>query len=119
MAVPIEAVMNIRQVNARMIVCPAMILANRRIIRANGLVSMPKNSTKGMIGNGNFRKIGALGQNISFQYSLVANRFTARNVHKASTAVMVILPVILAPPGKIGIIPIRLFIRMKKKTVSR
>ena len=52
---PIDTVIKIRQVRARMIVCPAMILANRRIIRANGLVNTPKNSTKGMIGNGSFR----------------------------------------------------------------
>ena len=44
---PIDTVIKIRQVRARMIVCPAMILANRRIIKANGLVNTPKNSTKG------------------------------------------------------------------------
>ena len=64
---PIDTVMKIKQVNAKMIVWPAMILANKRIIRANGLVNIPKNSTKGMMGIGNFRKIGVLGQNISFQ----------------------------------------------------
>ena len=64
---PIDTVMKIKQVNAKMIVCPAMILANKRIIRANGLVNIPKNSTKGIMGIGNFRKIGVLGQNISFQ----------------------------------------------------
>ena len=95
---PIDTVIKIRQVRARMIVCPAMILANRRIIKANGLVNTPKNSTKGMIGNGSFREIGALGQ---------------------KTAVTAMLPVMLAPPGKTGMIPIRLLIRIKKKTVSR
>ncbi len=30
-------------------------LANRRIINANGLVNTPKNSTNGMIGKGSFK----------------------------------------------------------------
>lgn len=51
-----------------------------------------------MIGKGNFRNIGAFGQNISFQYVLVANRLTAIKVHAASTQVIVILPVMFAPP---------------------
>jgi len=46
-----------------LIVCPAMILANRRIIRANGLVNTPKNSTKGMIGNDLYHGIdGVVGE---------------------------------------------------------
>ena len=51
-ATPMVAVMNIKQVSAKIIVWPAMMLANRRIINANGLVNTPKNSTNGMIGKG-------------------------------------------------------------------
>lgn len=50
---------------------------------------------------------------------LSPNRLTAINVHPAKTAVTAMLPVMLAPPGKTGMIPIRLLIRIKKKTVSR
>ena len=42
-----------------------------------------------------------------------------KKVMIASTAVTVMLPVRLAPPGKIGIKPIRLLTRMKKNKVSR
>ena len=40
-------------------------------------------------------------------------------VKTASTPVTAMLPVMLAPPGKTGKIPIRLLIRMKKNAVSR
>ena len=43
----------------------------------------------------------------------------ARYVNNANTRVTEILPVRFAPNGKIGISPIRLFIRMKKNAVSR
>ena len=54
-ATPMVAVMNIKQVSAKIIVWPAMMLANRRIINANGMVNTPKNSTNGMIGKGSFK----------------------------------------------------------------
>ena len=44
---------------------------------------------------------------------------TARNVATARTSVTAMLPVTFAPPGKKGISPMRLFTKMKKKTVSR
>ena len=116
---PIETVMKIRQVKAKIIVCPAMMLANKRIINANGLVKTPKNSTNGMMGNGNFKNIGTLGQKMSTQYAFVAKRLTAMNVHAANTNVMAMLPVTFAPPGKIGMTPIKLLIRIKKNTVSK
>ena len=43
-ATPILAVTNMILVNAKMIECPAKILANKRIIKANGLVKIPNNS---------------------------------------------------------------------------
>ena len=60
-----------------------------------------------------------LGQKISFQYSLLPNRLTARNVHTARKNVMLMLPVTFEPPGKMGIRPSRLVTRIKKNTVSR
>ena len=118
-ATPIVTVMNIKQVSAKIIVWPAMMLANRRIINANGLVNTPKNSTNGMIGKGRFQVDRRFGPKISFQYTFVANRLTAINVQSANTPVTAIFPVILAPPGKTGMIPIRLLIKIKKNTVSK
>ena len=54
-ATPMVAVMNINQVSAKIIVWPAMMLAIRRSINANGLVNTPKNSTNGMIGKGSVK----------------------------------------------------------------
>ena len=45
--------------------------------------------------------------------------FVTRNVRVASTIVTAILPVRLAPPGKITMRPIRFIRNMKKNTVSR
>ena len=42
-----------------------------------------------------------------------------RKVHNANTNVMAMFPVTLAPPGKIGRIPIRLLTRTKKNAVSK
>ena len=66
-ATPIVTVMNIKQVSAKIIVWPAMMLANRRIINAKGLVNTPKNSINGIIGIGTLSHQGTSGQNISFQ----------------------------------------------------
>jgi hypothetical protein len=118
-AAPILAVTNIILVNAKMMECPANILANKRIIRANGLVNIPNNSMTGINGMGHFKNIGTSGHRISFQYSLVPNTLTAINVHKASTIVIAIFPVTLPPPGKTGINPIKLLMKIKKKAVSR
>ena len=65
------------------------------------------------------RKMGTSGQKISFQYSLFPNKLTARKVQSARKNVMLMLPVTLAPPGKIGIRPTRFVTKMKKNTVSR
>ena len=42
-----------------------------------------------------------------------------KKVNSASTSVTAMLPVMFAPPGKNGTIPIRLFMNMKKNAVSR
>ena len=88
MAAPILAVTKIMLVNAKMMECPAKILAKRRIIKANGLVKIPKSSMAGIKGMGHFKNVGTSGQRISFQYSLVPNTLTAMNVQSAKTNVM-------------------------------
>ena len=51
---PILADMNIRHVSTSIAMCPASILAKRRIIKANGFVKIPKNSINGIMGTGTF-----------------------------------------------------------------
>ena len=64
---PMLADINIRQVSTNMAMCPDNMLANRRIIKANGLVNTPKNSINGIMGIGTFSHQGTSGQKISFQ----------------------------------------------------
>ena len=64
---PMLAEIKIRQVSTSIAMCPASILAKRRIIKANGFVKIPKNSMKGIIGTGTFSHQGTSGQKISFQ----------------------------------------------------
>ena len=106
------------KVNDKMIACPAIIFAKRRIINAKGFVKIPKTSISGITG-GIFSHKGTLGQRISFQYSLLPNRFTKSIVPIAKNKVMLILPVTLAPPGNMGIRPNKLLVKMKKNTVSK
>ena len=96
-----------------------MILANKRIIKAKGFVKIPNNSTTGINGTGHFNHVGTSGQRISFQYALLPHTLTAMNVHNANTSVMAIFPVTFAPPGKIGINPMRLLMNTKKNAVNR
>ena len=56
------AVTNTTLVKARMIMCPAMMLAKRRMVSEKGLVNTPMNSMVGMIGMGALRKMGTSGQ---------------------------------------------------------
>ena len=64
---PAFTVMKIMATKLRMAACPAMMLANRRIIKANGLVKIPNSSIIGMRGTGTFNHKGTFGQKISFQ----------------------------------------------------
>ena len=73
----------------------------------------------GIMGTGTFNHQGTSGQKMSFQYVLVPKILTARNVQTARTIVMAMFPVTFAPPGKIGIYPMRLFMKIKKNAVSR
>ena len=63
-------VMKITKVKDKIIACPAIILAKRRIISAKGFVKMPKTSINGITG-GIFSHSGTLGHRISFQYFFV------------------------------------------------
>ena len=99
--------------------CPPIILAKRRTINAKGLVKIPNISITGIIGIGTFSHVGTSGQKISFQYSLLPNKFVTKSVAKAKKKVIVILPVTFAPPGKTGNNPIKLLNRIKKNTVSK
>ena len=80
---PNDAVMKIMDTNDRMMACPAMMFANRRTVKAKGFVKIPNISMTGMNGTGTFSQVGTSGQNISFQYSLVPNMFTAKKVINA------------------------------------
>lgn len=112
-------VMNMMDTKAKIMACPAIMFAKRRIINANGLVSTPNNSITGIMGTGAFKNIGTSGQNISFQYSLFPNRLMASIVHRARNNVIFMLPVTLAPPGKMGISPKTFVVKIKKNTVRR
>ena len=120
MANPRVAVIKISDDNTKIIVCPANMLANKRIIRANGFINMPKNSIIGSIGNGGaFIHIGTSGQMIPFQYARLPNTLIAINEQNANTKVIEIFPVTFAPPGKMGINPMILFSNIKKKRVNK
>ena len=64
--IPIVATTKIMHVNDRAMACPAIMLANSRIISANGFVKIPTNSISGIRGKA-FNANGTFGQNISFQ----------------------------------------------------
>ena len=106
-------------VNDSAMACPASMLANKRIINANGFVKILKNSMNGIKGTGTFNHVGTSGQNISFQYSFVPVTLVTIKVQRAKKKVMVILPVTFPPPGGKGMIPIKFDIKMKKKQVKR
>ena len=107
--------MNISEMKLKIIICPATMLAKRRMINAAGLmIKTPATSTgikmiltpSGTPG----------GQKICPQKcELVLNKITTSEI-TPSTAVKAVLPVTLADPG---INPKRLFIKMKKKTVNK
>ena len=119
MSAPSWQVMKMMQVRERIMACPPMMLAKRRTIRAKGLVKMPKSSMTGIIGTGTLSQAGTGGQNISFQYSRLPEKFTTSIVVTARKNVMLMLPVTFAPPGNMGISPRRFVVKMKKKAVRR
>ena len=58
--------MNIRAISTMMMMWPARMLANKRTIRAKGLVMVEISSMMGISGKA-FRKMGTSGQRMSFQ----------------------------------------------------
>ena len=64
---PSAAKMKISSVSTITIMCPPIMLANRRTINAAGFVKIPNTSIIGMIGIGNFSQSGTSGQKMSFQ----------------------------------------------------
>ena len=119
MTAPNWQVIKMTHEGERMIACPPIMLANKRTMRAKGLVKIPNNSMTGIIGTGHFNQVGTGGHNISFQYSLLPNRLTRIMVQMANTNVMLMLPVMFAPPGKIGSSPNKLVMKIKKNAVSK
>ena len=97
--------------------CPAVIFANNRIINTNGRRNTPRIS----IGVNMIRTAGGTPgiANTCRQYDLFAENEVTKNVITARIPVTARLPVTFAPPGRIGINPSKLLIRMKKKTVNR
>jgi len=108
----------INEIRLRITICPASMLANKRIIRAKGFENIPITSTGIIIGKSQKGTPGVA--KICFQYDLLPLNWITIKVHIASMKVIAILPVTLPPKGGgNGTRPIRLFMRIKKKTVSR
>ena len=113
-----ELKIKIRQIRLSTIICPAVILANNLIISANGFENKPIISTGIIIGKSHKGTPGAA--KICLQYVLLPLNCVIRNVQVAITKVTAIFPVTFAPKGGgNGISPIRLLIRIKKKTDNR
>jgi hypothetical protein len=113
-----DSKMKIRQIRLSTIICPAVMFANKRIIRANGFEIIPINSTGIIIGRSQNGTPGVA--KICRQYALFPLNCVMMKVKKASTNVTAMLPVTLAPNGGgKGISPIRLLISIKKNTVKR
>ncbi len=109
--------MNMSDTNTVTMMCPENMLANKRIINTVGFINVPANSTKGMIGIGNFKKTGTSGFMMCIQYERLAVKVVIKNVNTANAIAMEILPVMLNPKGSIS--PTRLATRMKLKRESR
>jgi hypothetical protein len=106
--------MNINEIKLSIIMCPAEMFANNRIIKANGFVKIPTISIGIIIGISAKGTPGGL--NICPQYDLLPEILVTIKVIKDNTKVMAILPVTLAAPGSN---PNKLLIRMKKNKVSK
>ena len=79
-------------------ICPAVIFANNRIVKAKGFVIIPINSTTAIIGNSHTGIPGIA--NICRQYDLFAYILVINNVNNDNTNVTEIFPVTFAPLGK-------------------
>ena len=108
--------MNISDTKLKIKMWPAVMLANKRSNRANGLVNTPMISTGHMIGYIHF---GTCGKKMWLQYVFVPLTLVMMRVKMANTAVKAMLPDMLDAPGKKGTRPIMLLIQIKKNTVSK
>jgi len=113
-----ESKINIKHIRLNTMMCPAVIFANSRIIRAKGLENNPIISTGIITGNNQKGTPGVA--KMCFQYALFPLNWVTRKVQSARVKVSAMLPVTLAPKGGgNGISPIILLISIKKNTVSR
>ena len=105
---------NISDIKQIMIMCPATIFANKRMINENGFKNKLINSTGTKI---NLTQPGTPGglKICNQKCLLLLASITIKEI-TPSTTVNAILPVTLAVPG---INPKILFIKIKKKTVSK
>ncbi len=114
----IESKMNISASRLITIIWPAVILANKRIIRANGFANIPISSTGTIMGRSQKGTPGVA--KMCRQYPFVPLICMIKNVNNARVIVRARFPVTLAPKGGgNGISPIILLIRIKKKTDKR
>ena len=111
---PLFEATKIKDIKLNIIICPAVIFAKSRIIKANGFVKTPKISMGIIIGNKAKGVPGGLTR--CFQYPLFADTVIIINVNIDNTKVTEILPVTFAAPG---VNPNKLFINIKKKTVNK
>ena len=94
--------------------CPAVIFANRRIIKATGFMISPNTSTMAKIG---LTKVGIPGiHKVCFQKSLFPLIRISARVNNPKETVTAIFPVTLAAPGNK---PKRFVIQIKKNTVNK
>ena len=111
---PLFEATKINDIKLNIIICPAVIFAKSRIIRAKGFVKTPKISIGIIIGNNATGVPGGFTR--CFQYPLFADAVIIINVKIDNTKVTEIFPVTLAAPG---VSPNKLFIKIKKNTVSK
>lgn len=99
----------------KMIMCPAVMFANKRTVNANGFVKIPITSIGIMIINNGTGTPGVA--KMCFQQFLFPENTVTNNVRQANTTVTAIFPVKFAPNN--GINPVKLLIKIKKNIVNR
>lgn len=100
----------------KIMICPAVIFAKRRIIKAKGLVKIPISSIGARIGSTHHGT--PLGVKMCPQKFLFPFNSMSSSVNRAKENVKAMFPDKFALKGKKGMSPIKLFIKIKKKSVS-
>ena len=80
-----DSKIKISDIKLNIIICPAVMFANKRIINAKGFVNIPKTSTGIIIGNNHFGTPGVA--KICPQYALFPLNIVSKNVKVAKTPV--------------------------------